>query len=78
MNDKYKDLQIDDVCFAGNSNGYGCLILNWSGSLGWGEFRLGINPDDDKIEYFMDSECMDKEFCMALLEKLYDKCEGGK
>lgn len=76
MNDKYKDLQIDDVDFQASTNDTGCFVISWSGNLGFGEFTIGKIGDDKS--FYMDSECMSKEFCMALLEKLYDKCEGDK
>lgn len=76
--DKYADLQIDDIAFCADSEGSGYIKIYWSSGAGWGECKLGIYTEDDKKEFYVDSECMGKEFCMALLEKLYDKCEGDK
>ena len=78
MNDKYADLQIDDIDVQASTTGTGYLTVKWSGSLGFGEFTIGKVNDGDHIRWAMDSESMSKEFCMALLEKLYEKCEGGK
>lgn len=78
MNDKYADLQIDDVTFTSNTGGTGYLIIDWTGRQGFGQFTIGKYNTGEKTGFVMDDECMSKDFCMALLEKLYDKCEGEK
>lgn len=78
MTNKYTDLQIGDVTFTANTKGAGYLIIDWSGSAGFGQFTIGKYNNGDKTGFVMDDECMSKEFCMALLEKLYDKCEAGE
>lgn len=44
--------------------------LHWSANLGWGELTFFHNEETEEWSY--DSECMDKEFCAAVLNKWLD------
>ena len=65
--EKYQNVKIDSVLFIPE----GGMLVQWSDkSLGFGEVLFWNNGS--KV---IDSECMSKEFCMAIMAKLIDESE---
>ena len=52
------------------------FIIQWSADIGFGEYTLYRSPDENKLEWFGDSECMDsncdKEFLAELMKLFVD------
>lgn len=78
----FSDLQIDSV-IPFKENTYKGFTIEWSSpSIGWGEYRIWFEKDensDDEFSYiiYADTECMDKgedkEFTKVILNLLVDK-----
>lgn len=69
MNKEYKIYEVVAEMFECNEN-YPNMLgfrLHWSASLGFGE--LNFYYDMKKKEWEYDTECMSKEFCIAVLNK---------
>lgn len=45
------------------------IVIEWSGSAGWGECTIYFNPDENC--YNIDDECMGREFVQALLSDFF-------
>lgn len=75
-NVKEINLTIDDVIPFKNENHAG-FIIQWSADIGFGEYTLYRSPDENKLEWFGDSECMDsncdKEFLAELMKLFVEK-----
>ena len=70
-------LTVDDINVGVSNDGSFTVSIRWScPSIGFGEFSFGSNNGCGEPFDFLDDECMDKEFIMALFEKVYDRFKG--
>lgn len=78
MDEKKYSIDIDDIDFFNNDKHSG-VIISWSGNIGWGEYAIYRDKDDQELKLYGDSECMDyqddKSFLQNLMKLLMDKIE---
>lgn len=71
------NLKIDDFEIAVVSNGNIQIYIYWSSNIGFGEYSLFYNKEQDS--WYADSECMDsnddKAFLTELMSKFIEKVE---
>lgn len=67
------DVEIVDIEPFSNEHGRG-LTIYWQGSIGFGEYTIYKNAQDDK--WRADSEYMDSKEDIWFLDKLYEKFKG--
>lgn len=70
MRNKYEIYEVDAEMFPANELYFPnktVLILKWNASIGFGEITYTYNMETK--EWKCDTECMDREFCIAVFDK---------